>query len=767
MSVLRRAGTSLIDGWIGLAVTRPVLMLGIWFLLLGLASAGLVRLRVETSGESILDKSDDAWAFYQKSLERFGNDEVIVAAVAAQTPYDVTALRTVAEASRALEAAPDVRRVDSLSTLPIIEVVGGNELRLDPALDPDVAPDAGTPAAVERRVRGDRIAGRSVVSDDGRVLAINIWPESGIAERYEQLVERIRGTLAAPNVWVSGVPVFRTETNLRTRHELGVFFPVTIAVMVLLLFGAFQSARAVVVPLTVSGVSVAVLGGAMGWADVPISAPTMILPPVLLAIGCAYAMHMLTEVDHQGTVAELESALVEVSRPIALSGVTTTIGFASTAIVPIEAVQRVGVLGALGTLIACAATVGLGGAIVSLWPGRLGENPLLGWLRNRLTPWLLSRIRQRANLAIGFWMAVLGLGVVAAQRLHVESDVVVWFPRGTEVRDAYEEIKARLSGISPLNVVVEATNGGSVSEPQVVDAIDRLSGYLASQPEVGKVLSVADPLHELHEGFTGRAGAALPTDRAAIEQYLLLLEGTRRLGDVITLDRSAANVLLRVNNNGSRHLLDVADRAEAWWREHGVPGYEAHATGAMFEVARAEESIALGQIQGLGMDVAVIALILLLALRSLRLAVLSLVPNVIPIGLMFGFMGASGIPLDLGTVFVSNLAVGIAVDETIHLVTAFARLRGQGRSAVEALQSAMQMVLPALILTTVVIATGFLVLAVSDFRFTRNLGLLTAGVMVLCVASNASLLPALLLRFGGRDPIPATPRPVPPGASPT
>jgi predicted RND superfamily exporter protein len=547
--------------------------------------------------------------------------------------------------------------------------------------------------------------------------------------------------------------VFRTETNLRTQYELGIFVPITTAVMVLILFAAFRSARAVLLPLLVSGISLGVLFGAMGWAGVPLSAPTMILPPVLLAIGCAYTMHLMAEVDqlrdlHGG--AGVETAVGEVALPIALSGLTTAVGFASAAIVPIEAVQRVGVLGALGTAIACAATIGLGGAVVTLWHAE-GRNPLLTWLRVHVARGALGWIREQSGLVILLWVAVLGLGVLGARNLHVESDVVVWFPRGTEVREAYEEIKHRLSGISPLNVVVEAPDGESVTRPDVVLAIEELDEYLSALPEVGKVISVADPLREIHEGFLDAAPGevALPGEQAAIEQYLLLLEGTDRLGDVITADRQATNILMRVNNNGSRHLLDVAERADDWWREHGVEGFQARTTGIMFEVARAEEAIALGQIQGLGLDVAIIFTILVVALRNLRLAALALIPNALPIGLMFGFMGVSGIPLDLGTVFVSNLAVGIAVDETIHMVTAFARMRERGLPAAEALGSALERVLPALLLTTVLIAAGFLVLAVSEFRFTRNLGLLTAGVMVLCVASNATLLPALLLRFAG------------------
>ena len=748
-NLLEWHGAALLDEWIAFAVRRPRRMLTLWAVLLIVAGVGLKWIRVETSGESIIDKTSERWAFYRQTVGLFGNDEVIVAAIEAAAPYDPSALKLIAEVSRSLAAAPGVRRVDSLSTLPIIEVSADGVVRLDPAIDASVPIDASAAKRAERRARADQIGNRIVVSDDGRVFAINVWPETGLEGEYEGLVERVRGTVATPGAWISGVPVFTTETNLRTERELGIFVPVTVAVMILLLFLAFQSARGVVVPLAVSGVSVVVLFGLMGWVGIPISAPTMILPPVLLAVGCAYAMHLLTEVDGHGDPTALEAAVRCVSRPISLSGLTTAVGFASTAIVPIEAVQRVGVLGAAGAIIACAATIGLGASIVAMWRTRRRANPLLGWLRAFTTETLLVRIRDHAGLVILAWAALLAVGIVGANRLHVETDIVVWFPHGSEVRDAYEKIKARLSGISPLNVVVRSKDAGSVTQPNVLQAIDDLSHYLASMPEVGKVVSVADSLRQLHAGFGGQTPGPLPRDQAAIEQYLLVLEGTERLGDLITRDRSAANVLLRVNNNGSRSLLGVARKAEEWWRVNGPSGTEAATTGSMFEYARAQEAVSSGQIQGLGFDVAIIATILVIALRSLRFAIVALIPNLLPIGLMFGFMGASGIPLDLGTVFVTNLAVGIAIDETIHLVTAYARAKGDGLGADEALRSAMVRVVPSLILTTVVISCGFLVLAVSEFRFTRNLGLLTASVMLLCVASNATLLPALLMRLGG------------------
>ena len=241
MNAIRRYALSALDAWVDLGVFRPFLMLGIWLGLVAIAATGLSRVRIETSGDSILDKASPLWARYQRSLELFGNDEVIVAAVAGREPYDPAALRLTRDASRSLESVPGVRRVDSVSTLPIIEVIGANEVRLNPALDSWSSIDEKARAEVRRSVDGNRIASRNVVSEDGRVFAINIWPDSGIENSYEVLVERIRRITGSPAAWVSGVPVFRTEVNLRTRRELGIFVPVTVAVMVLLLFIAFRS----------------------------------------------------------------------------------------------------------------------------------------------------------------------------------------------------------------------------------------------------------------------------------------------------------------------------------------------------------------------------------------------------------------------------------------------------------------------------------------------------------------------------------------------
>jgi predicted RND superfamily exporter protein len=204
----------------------------------------------------------------------------------------------------------------------------------------------------------------------------------------------------------------------------------------------------------------------------------------------------------------------------------------------------------------------------------------------------------------------------------------------------------------------------------------------------------------------------------------------------------------------------VAGEAEDWWSANGVEGYSARATGIMYEFARAEDEIARGQIRGLGFALTAVALILFAVLGSLRLAALSLVPNALPVAVAFGLMGYLGIALDAGTIVVGNLALGIAVDDTLHVASRYHARIDAGDCPLVALRWALERVLSPVAYTTIVVALGFAVLGLSGLMFTRNLGLLTACVLILCLLADVILLPSLLLlagrRRGGRTP--QTPR---------
>jgi predicted RND superfamily exporter protein len=244
--------------------------------------------------------------------------------------------------------------------------------------------------------------------------------------------------------------------------------------------------------------------------------------------------------------------------------------------------------------------------------------------------------------------------------------------------------------------------------------------------------------------MTGDPDAKMPKDLSLIEQYLLLLESSDELSEFISNDRAHANVSIRANNNGSERLLAIASRAESWWKEHGPPEVSARATGIMFEFARAEREITTGQIAGLSLDLCALFCLFLLLFRKLAVTVIAMAPTFATIVITFGLLGWSGAALDAGTVFVGTLAVGVTVDETVHMVNAYTRAALNSPDSGGALEASLRKILPPLLMTTSALSAGFLVLGVSSFAFTRQLGLATGIAMLLCAFANATLLPSLL-----------------------
>jgi predicted RND superfamily exporter protein len=728
------------------SLRHPRRVFAVWIAIAALATPGVLCLEVDTSTDSVLERSDQSWHFYQQSQDTFGGDEIIVVALEADVPLAPSALREIAAITDALEDIDGVRRVDSLASVPLIRADPDGSLDLGAALAGGVPETAPEVRALARRLRADRIAPRAFVSEDGRVLSANVVLERADRVAFEAVVAAVRERTEGHRVWISGVPVFRTETNVWTRREVGFFVPLTVLVVGLILYFTFGSLRAVWIPLGTSAFGSWLVLSALGATGAPLNILTMILPSVMLALGCAYVMHLLTAAVGAEDEAALRGALTPRALPIALSGLTTAIGFVAISLVRIDAVRFVGGFGALGVLAVLAATLTLAPAALGRWPLPARSSLLTRWTEERLRPLLMAWVSGAPRRIIGAWCITLALFAVGAARLDVVTDVTVWFPRGTPVRDAYEEIRARLSGISPMNVVVQAEDGASVATPEAFAAIDGLTAHLEALPEVGKALSYADPLRQLHEGFAGDPAVGLPDSEAMIEQYLLLLESVEQLGDLVSDDRRSANILLRVDDNGSASLLDVARAAAAWWEEHGPPGFSARTTGIMFEFARAEHEIAMGQLRGLGFALVAIGAVLLAFFRRPSLALKVLFPNAIPVVVVFGVMGFAGIPLDAGTVLVGSLAIGIAVDDAVHIVSEFHEGDRAGEPPEAALDETFRRVLPAVVFTSITVAGGFSALVFSQFTFIRHLGALTAGVMLLCLLANATLLPTLLLR---------------------
>ena len=665
-----------------------------------------------------------------------------------EEPYDRSVLSEVVRLTALFEQVEGVWRVDSLASVPLVRAAPSGDLLLEPGLDASVLASKAGVGDLRRWVEADRIAPRTLVSEDGTAFAINLVLEQGAEQYYERVLAVVEAEAAEARHWFSGVPVFRVQADARTRMELATFVPLTIVLVGALLFLIFRSVRAVVVPLAVTSVGCWLTAGLMGWSGVPITIATVLLPSILLALGCAYSMHLIRAAAGAGP-ANLESSLLGVALPVALSGLTTSVGFVAISAVRIDAIRDVGTFGAAGVLFVLMATLTAVPALLSYFPVAKRNTRVGSWLEKR-APHLIVRMAERnGGVLVLAWAVPFLLVILGLLKLEVETDVIRWFPRSDPIRVSYEEIKGRLSGISPMSLVVEVGEGERVTSSTNLHAVARLVREMEALSDVGRAISIADPLRQLHGGFVDDPSMPLPEGDALVEQYLLLLESKAYTQDLVTADRRAANVMMRIDNNGSAALLNVGEKAGALWEEFGPSGAHLRITGIMHEFARAQDEIARGQLRGLAIAIAAITVILLAIFRRPLLAVLVTVPNALPLGMAYGAMGLLGVPLDAGTVILGSLALGVAVDDTIHVTEGYERGRSEGLPGDKALLGSFQRVLPPVVFTTAAVTVGFAVLAVSGFSLTRNLGVLTASVMVLCLGANTLLLPVLLRWAGG------------------
>ena len=752
-----------IGGWAVRMLTRaslsaPRATLLAWLAFAAVSSFAALGLRIDTSTSSFLDVRGEGWATYQRSLERHGGDEFVAVVLKTRDPLDPETLGRLMTLTDALEGVDGVARVDSLARVALIRASEEGGVDLSAPLERGVPRDEVARAALGRALQADLIAPGALISRDERALALNVVLDEDVLGDREVVVGEIE-RVAGPDALVSGVPVFRTRINADTRRETLLITPVTVSLMALLLGLALRSGLGASLPLLVGGVGTTAAVGLLGVTGTPLSLSTMILPSVLLALGCAYGMHVVTAAAGAAGPSDLGTKLENVAVTVALSGLTTTLGFLAISTTPIDAVRELSLFGAYGVLVVTTASVSLIPAVLALRPGGLPATATHDWIRRVLAARLAGLATRHPGLVIAGWSAIALASLLGLGALTVSTDIIRWYAPDSEIRAEYAEIRGALSGISPVSLFVEARGARGVTEPEVVERLDRLAQILEARDDVGKVLGIGHPLRMMDAAMRG-GSPELPRTRAEIEQYLLLLEGEEPIWDVIARDHRSARLALRVDDNGSGAILDIARFAEDWWRAQGPPDFEARATGIMLEFAREQAAIVRTQITGLLVALAGVGLVLVVVMRGVRGALLALVPNLIPLAAAYGFMGAFGAPLDAATACLGSLALGIAVDDTIHVAASWSRERDRNADVQRALQSSLAAVLPALLLSSLAIGAGFAVLGLSDFVLIRNLGLITAGVVLLCWAADVTLLPVLLGRAApGAPPDASSPSP--------
>jgi predicted RND superfamily exporter protein len=729
-----------------------------------------LRLQIDPSTEPLLPRGDPARASYERAVREFGGDEVFV--IALEFDGDVFTrenLGLLQRVHREIARLDGVRQVQSLAdTVSFAYQAEEDWIDVGRLMEEVPETDAGL-AALRARALADPLLRRNVISPDGRAagIAVRFGEMSDGAFIASRLDERIAAIVAAaegPGVraHVAGRPHAKAAVYRGVVRDLTLLVPIAVAVLAVVLAFATGSRRGVVLPLANALAAALWTFAAMALLGRPITILTSMLGPELLAIGSVFGVHLVAGYDEErrgpGGAREIARRTLEhESVPIAISAATTMIGFGALCLSDVPAVIEFGAFAVLGLgCIAVLAQSALPALLALLPPHRevSALPPLLARWSERAVLEMeraLARIAATSARHAEAWIAAglvaAGVSAYAIPRIVIDTDYLSFFHEDAPVRQDFAAVSRLLAGAIPLYLVLEGGGAGTFRDPASLRGIEALQARVDGLDGVSRTASVADTLRRINRAVEADDPAAerIPDDRAAVSE-LLQLAPKQEMERFVNVNHSRANLVVRTGEVGSAAVRDLTARLSVAMRETLPADLRGEAVGNAILLARSADGIAGSQLQSVGSAAAAIFALVSLALRSLRLGAIAMIPNLLPVAMYFGLLGLGAAPLSLPTSLIGSVALGIAVDDTVHFLVRYRRERRAGASPAEAARvTGLRTGLP-IVTAALMLSSGFAVIALSSFATLQEFGALFAVTVLFCIVAELLLMPALLVR---------------------
>lgn len=725
----------------------------------------LPRLGFEADYSRMLPQGDSVVALYEETRQLFGGQSLILWAIQAEeggTLFDLPSLEKLYALTAELQALLDEGLVEEVVSPASVKVVEGTAAALVVAPVLPGPPRGDEDVALFREVvLQERMVRDVLVRADGSAALVVLRVAPDLEDNEEAMgrvlehLHALEARYGGPEAYfISGDAAFLVYVNRYMRQDLGLLLPVVVAVLVAVLFVSFRSVRGVVLPLTVVAVAVVWTMGVMGLVGAKLTMISTFLPVLLVGVGSAYGIHVVSDHAELARAGGDRQALAqrvagEMLLPLAAAALTTAAGFLTLQTSFLVPTREFGLFAALGTVVAFALALILIPALLALLPVPRPRPPrALPGLR-RVGERSAAFLARRPVLTSTLALAILGGLLAGVPRLRVESDVTRYFRADSPVVEGLRFVERQFGGSQELAVVLDTGRRDGLKDPDVLRFIDRLQRFLEERPEVGATSSLADLVKETY--FTLRGddpdSYAIPPTSRAVAQVLLLYEsgGGEVTRNLATRDFARGRVAARVRSvglSGYRELTQAVEEFLARERPPAVVSY--YVTGSPALYIQLSEKIIHSQLVSLGTSFGAVGAIVSLLMLSLGAGLLSLVPLVVAVGGNFGIMGYAGAHLDIATIMIASLSVGIGVDYAVHFLTRYRRARGRGLGHAPALEETFRFAGKAIAVNAAALTLAFLVMLLSRFGVLMTFGWLVAVTMVTSALGALYVLPAVL-----------------------
>lgn len=742
---------------IGFAAAHPRSVLMVLLTVTVLAAFLVPQLEVRISAEAMMAEGGPGRGVYDETLRTFGSSNAVVVVFRDTklfTPQTLAAVRSVVDE---LGGLAFIEGIDSLFTLKQGRLIEGEVVQFSPYLDPIPA----TPAAAES-IKADALANvfvaRNLLSEDGRTMAINVRlkprategsQDRVVVEKIEQVISPLRSKV--DEVFALGRPHLGTYTaDLIVRDQMTIM-PLSFAVMLLALFVALGRWEGMLLPMMTALASVILTLAFMVVSGIAVNVLTSVAPLLLLVVGSTEDIHLLAAYfarTREGVkpLSAVDAMAASTGFAVLLTFVTTYFGFLAIALNDIALLRDFAIVASTGLLFNFVITILMVPSVLALL--KAGSNPrqrteddryqrIAGWLHGIAS-------RRRAPVALVSLILIVAASIGAAE-LRVNNNFMDYFPGDSPIIQQSQQLHRELAGVQTLDVVLSSGIEGTFERVRYLQEVKKLQRFFDASGRFDKTLSFVDIIEETNRVMEGLPPGELylPADDAVVRELLFFTDGTY-LRPYVSDDLGETRITVRHAITSSRELQQILREIDGFVEANIDPGLEVVVTGESALTQSAGDALAAGQAKSLVLVLLAVFLIISAVFMNLKAGALAVVPNVLPVVVLFGVMGYADIPLNAGTAMVAAIAIGICVDDTMHFLVRYHQQMAVQPTADDAIGTTMKNEARPIMATTLALTLGFGVLAFSSFPPVVHFGLLGALVFVLALAATFVVTPILL-----------------------
>ncbi len=724
-------------------IRRPLVVILITALITSFFALHIRNLSFKTSIYDLQIEDLPETAHYEEFKKLFGSDEIIRIVVHCENVFDPMTFRKIEQLAEAAGQIKGIRRVLSLPGIKkAVDIAGDWSMERF--------------AAVVLEIDFFR---NNLFSSDAKTTALTLLLESEAEPQtvimyVRQLIAETSQDLALYQI---GMPLVSEALVRFTADDFVRLPPITFLVIATILLALFRKLRYILIPISCVGLALVWTFGLMAYLRIPLSMLTMIVPVFLIAVGTAYCLHIVSEyiACSQKTDSPADAvyaAFSYITIPTFLAVLTTIVGLGSLLVNRITMIQEFAVFSCFGML-------SILWIVLTFLPAVLSRVPLSARRHTHkidTAPFYqryidaiidLNLKHQKFTLPIiGFLVIVCIVGIF---RIRVETNPVGYLKDNTQVKRNFHDIYQHLSGSFPINVVMQSPQADYFENPEHLADIARLQKFLETLPGVDKTLSFADYLKLVNYALNQFQPEFFVLPREGFEVRLLFNNYTTMLGqDLLTRfmspDFSTANVLLLTHISSSRDFLDVRDDILSFVRQNFSKDLTWDVTGLGITISVSSQLLTRGQIKSLTITMVLVFGIMFILFMSSKVGLISIVPNIFPIIINFGIMGWFGIELSMVTSLIASIAIGLAVDDTIHYLVRYNREFKKDLDDHRAIRDTLTHVGRPITFTSLTIAVGFSILLFSSFKPTAIFGVMMMITAVSALIGDLILLPSLI-----------------------